>query len=290
MPIELQAERLFGLPIPPIGWEIAAMGVGFDSTFLMLAAEVPFEGRMAGKSSRYRLHRTTTVSQAEFDFVSAGPADYSIVQPIDNANFLLVTSRTYNVKKNGQIWRSDGSLIREFSLGDGIEDVQTSARSEIWVSYFDEGVFGNGNEPGLACFDLAGKRVFSFADQIANDGSKIPPIDDCYALNVSGDDEVWLYYYMAFPLVKLVSKRLAGIWPRAPGLGSHAFAVGERSVLFAGDYGAPSSITRYFPESGRSEMGHAVGDGQQLEFTRAMGRAHHLYLVANSAIWLLRAD
>ena len=277
--------------MPPVGWEIAAMGVGFDSTFLMLAAEVPFTDRRAGGSSRYRLHTSAAGFQGGFDFVSAGPAAYSLVQPIGDANFLLVTSRTYDgMERNGHVWRSDGSLIREFSLGDGIEDVQTSARSEIWVSYFDEGVFGNGEEPGLACFDLAGKRVFSFADSIAKDDNEIPLIDDCYALNVSGDDEVWLYYYMAFPLVKLVGKRLAGIWPRAPRLGSHALAVGERSVLFAGDYGARSSITRYFPESGRSEMGHAIADGQQLEFSRAMGRADRLYLVANSAIWLVRAD
>src|SRR5207248_3641321 len=66
-------------------------------------------------------------------------------------------------------------------------------------------------------------------------------------------------------------KRFEAIWPDTPGLGAHAFAVGERSVIFAGDYGAPSSITQYFPESGRSEMGHAIADGQQLEFTRAMG-------------------
>jgi len=173
-------------------------------------------------------------------------------------------------------------------LGEGINQVQTSSRSEVWVGYNDEGVYRAG-EPGVACFDADGKRVFSFGDSVANHDD-VPIIDDCYALNVASDDEVWVYYYSAFPLVRLVDKQFAGVWPRVPGVGAHAFAVGERSVLFAGDYGAPSSITRFFPESGRSEMGQAMGDGVPVEFTRAIGRADRLYLLTNSAIWILEAD
>lgn len=158
------------------------------------------------------------------------------------------------------------------------------------VGYNDEGIF-SAIEPGLACFDRTDKRVFSFADSVANDENPdVPPIHDCYALNVLSENEVWIYYYSAFPLVRLVDKRLDGIWHRVPGLGAHAFAVGEKSVVFAGDYGDRSLITRYFPESGRIEMGHAIGDGQPLEFTRGIGRADRLYLVANATFWLLHAD
>ena len=181
------------------------------------------------------------------------------VQPIDDGNFLLVTPGIYEAmrdKRNGDVWNSEGRLIGKILLGDGINNVQTSVRSEVWVGYHDEGVYGAG-EPGLACFDAAGKRVFSFADSVADD-DRVPVIDDCYALNVAADDDVWVYYFKAFPLVRLVDKRLGAIWPDTPGVGAHAFAVGERTVLFAGDYGAPSSLTRYFPESGRSEMGHAI--------------------------------
>ncbi|SRR6266566_4768543 len=291
MPIQLEAEPLFDLPAFPTGWELAATGVGPNFDVLVVAADTPFDARRAGQPSRYRVYKGADKSVLSFAPFSAGRAAYMYVQPIDDQNFLLVTPWLYKgVENAGHIWSPDGTLIGQLALGQGIEHLQTSARSDVWVGHNDEGVF-SANEPGLACFDRTGKRVFSFADSVANDDHPdVPPIDDCYALNVASDDEVWLYYYSAFPLVRLLDKQLDGIWPRVPGLGSHAFAVGKRCVLFAGDYGAPSSITRYFPESGRSEMGHAIADGQQLEFSRAMGRADRLYLVANSAIWLVRAD
>jgi len=288
MPVQFRAERVFGMPELPAGWEFAAAGVGPDFALLIVAADGPFDARRAGHSSRYRVYKATGGSLEGFDFVAPVGAAYTHAQPIGDGDFLLVAPwPSKGVEKNGHIWRSDGTLVRQIALGEGINQVQTSSRSEVWVGYNDEGVYRAG-EPGLTCFDPDGKRTFSFADSVAND-DVVPIIDDCYALNVSSDNEIWVYYYSAFPLVRLVDKRLAGIWTRVPGLGAHAFAVGEKSVLFAGDYGDRSSITRYFPESGRIEMGHAIGDGQQLEFTRAIGRADRLHLVASSAMWLVRA-
>jgi hypothetical protein len=278
------------LPTLPAGWEFAATGVGPDFDVLILAADAPFEARRAGRSSRYRVYESAGKSFESFEFVAPTRAAYMHIQPFGDQNFLLVSPWLYEgMKTNGDVWSSAGALGRQLSLGEGINQLQISRRLEVWVGYSDEGVYGAAAEPGLACFDVDGKRVFSFADSVANDDD-VPIIDDCYALNVASDDEVWLYYYSKFPLVRLIEKRLAGIWPRVPGLGSHAFAVGERSVLFSGDYGARSSITRYFPESGRSEMGSVVADGLPLEVTRATGRADRLYLVAQSAIWLVHAD
>jgi hypothetical protein len=291
MTMQLAAERLFDLPTLPTGWELAATGVGPDFAVLIVAADASFDERRAGRSSRYRLYKRVGESFDSFEFVVGRRAAYTYVQPIgDRGNqFLLVTPSLYEgMDNNGDIWSSDGTLVRQLSLGEGIEHVQTSVRSDVWVGYNDEGIYTAG-EPGLTCFDVDGKRVFSFADAVANDDD-VPFIDDCYALNVVSDNEVWLYYYSDFPLVRLVDKRLAGIWPRTPGVGAHAFAIAERSVLFAGDYGDRSSITRYFPESGRIEAAHAIGDGMPLEFRRAIGRGDRLYLLTDSAIWLLQPD
>src|SRR5207253_813700 len=220
MPIQLQAEPLLDLPTLPAGWELAATGVGSNFDVLVVAADTPFDARRAGESSRYRVYKRAGGSFESFEFVAAGRAAYRYVQPIGDKDFLLVTPWLYEgVENTGHIWSSDGTLVGQLALGQGIEHVQTSARSEVWVAYNDEGIF-SAIEPGLACFDRTGKRVFSFA----------------------------------------------------------------------GDYGDRSLITRYFPESGRIEMGHAIGDGQQLEFTRAIGRADRLYLVANATFWLLHAD
>jgi hypothetical protein len=67
---------------------------------------------------------------------------------------------------------------------------------------FDEGVYGAGiGAAGLICFDSTGTPVFKYSD-LAQTG-KVPFIDDCYALNVISEDEVWLCYYADFPLVCL---------------------------------------------------------------------------------------
>jgi hypothetical protein len=291
MTIELKAERLFQLPTLPAGWEHAATGVGHDFAFLVVAADASFDARRAGQPSRHRVYKRVGRSFEDFEFVATDRAAYMFVQPFGDQKFLLVTPWLYKgVTNTGHIWSSDGAFVGQIPLGQGIEHVQTSAHSEVWVGYNDEGIF-SAAQPGLACFDRTGKRIFSFEDSFPADGKKdVPPVHDCYALNVSSENEVWAYYYSAFPLVRLVDKKLAGIWPRVPGLGAHAIAIGERSVLFAGDYGVRTAITRYFPESGRSEMAHAIGDGSPLDCTRAIGRADRLYLVANSAVWLLRAD
>jgi hypothetical protein len=58
---------------------------------------------------------------------------------------------------------------RTFTIGDGVQDVRTTPGGDVWVSYFDEGVFGNyrwsppGPEPigapGLVAFDPLGNGL-----------------------------------------------------------------------------------------------------------------------------------
>jgi hypothetical protein len=54
----------------------------------------------------------------------------------------------------------------------------------IWNSYFDEGVFRGDDlgQAGLVCLDDAGQLQFSFNDVATM--ANLPPIYDCYALNV----------------------------------------------------------------------------------------------------------
>lgn len=104
---------------------------------------------------------------------------------------------------------ASGRFTRKvLDLGDASEDLQTTAKGHIWVSYFDEGVFGSGiGASGLICFDSTGTPVFKYSDLAEN--HQVPYIDDCYALNVINDDEVWLCYYADFPLVCLREFKLA---------------------------------------------------------------------------------
>ncbi|OWR30592.1 hypothetical protein CDO73_10870 [Saccharibacillus sp. O23] len=129
---------------------------------------------------------------------------YHFLQPLGD-ELLLVGSRSRYYGRdhydlNAAVFGRDGSVRRRFLVGDGIQNVQTTAGGLIWTSFFDEGVFGNNGwgrpvgESGLIAWDAEGIRVFTNSE--AN-------IADCYALNVVSDEEVWFYYYTDFKLCRL---------------------------------------------------------------------------------------
>jgi hypothetical protein len=165
--------------------------------------------------------------------------NFNFVQPMPDG-LLLATSRCeYSAalcKPNGQIFGLDGVRQSAVMLGDGIQHLQTTKSGEIWVAYFDEGVFGNRGwrQPigakGLLRFNADGDRVYEFEPT-----SGLDDIVDCYALNVVGNSEVWCYYYTQFPLVKIVNERVEQYW-ECPISGSSAFAVWRDSVLMRGGY------------------------------------------------------
>lgn len=175
---------------------------------------------------------------------------YDHVQPLPDDELLLVCARSRYREKdkydlNGRVFAEDGTLRREFLLGDGVADVQTTSDGRIWASYFDEGVFGNfgwgatGDGPdwvtpvgksGLVLWDRSGKRLYESRPSEELDG-----IFDCYALNVLSDSETWCYYYCDFPLVRIREQQIQGVWA-SPLRGSDGFALWGTYVLFRGGY------------------------------------------------------
>ena len=128
------------------------------------------------------------------------------------------------------IYDTNGTVRSSLDLGDASESIQTTSDDKIWVSYFDEGVFGGGiGQQGLVCFDGAGKHLFKYAD-FAEQNS-LPMICDCYALNVDKDGDVWLNYYTDFPLVRLHEFKLDKVW-RDFGVLGNAFAVRGDEVIY----------------------------------------------------------
>jgi hypothetical protein len=160
---------------------------------------------------------------------------YPLLQPLPNGNFLLVGRRCRmfpdgTAERNANIFSSDGKLLREMTFGDGIADVQTTEDGGIWVSYFDEGIFGNGiGVSGLVRFEYHGAKLCEFVAP-----NSFSPMDDCYALNVHGGD-VWVYYYSSFPLVCINSAGEYEGWT-TPIKGARTFAIDGRHVLFFGGY------------------------------------------------------
>ena len=70
------------------------------------------------------------------------------LQPLPGDEILLVGARCKRLadgtaEHNAHIYGSDGLLRRTATFGDGIANVQATTSGDIWVSYFDEGIFGN---------------------------------------------------------------------------------------------------------------------------------------------------
>jgi hypothetical protein len=128
------------------------------------------------------------------------------------------------------VYAKAGTVLNEFLVGDGIEDVQVTSDGHLWVSYFDEGVFGNPlASSGLREFDASGQMLWAFAPPEGFDR-----IEDCYALNAAAPDHVYAYYYSSFPIVQIGPGHQTRGW-HTDVSGARALAVdGERVLLFGG--------------------------------------------------------
>lgn len=165
------------------------------------------------------------------------------VQPLPDGSFVIAGARCACrdgvAERNAVVVGPDGAVRSAFTLGDGIEDIQTSPAGSIWVSYFDEGVFGNhGWEPGGRCSPLGGSGLVCFAAGGGVQWRFEPPaghdaICDCYALNVDGET-AWAYYYTDFPLARIRAGRVR-TWSTGVS-GARAVAVAGGHVLIAGGY------------------------------------------------------
>ncbi len=174
--------------------------------------------------------------------------EYDFVQPLQNERILLVSARSnwYAAKKydlNAAVFERDGTFVRNFLLGDGIQDMYVTDQDIIWTSYFDEGIFGNNGweEPvgirGLKAWDTEGKEVFTYPRSI------IHSMEDCYALNVVADEDIWFYYYMEFALARYHNGELFYYKPGVKG--ADGFTLFEDYALFRGGYDSPEKFILY---------------------------------------------
>jgi hypothetical protein len=221
------------------------------------------------------------------------------IQPLPD-ELLLVCARSYckgpdDVEKNGRVYTRDGKFAREILLGDGIQSVQTTSSGVIWTSYFDEGVFGNYGwrnpigASGLVAWDSAGNKLYEFQP-----GAELDSICDCYALNVQSEEDVWLYYYTDFPLVRLHRREIASVWK--PSLsGSDAFAVSTSHAIFRG--GSKDRDTYHIfslSKQGSSNLLAKVElrneNGSKLVADRVVGRVDVIYLLSNKLLYMIDAQ
>lgn len=252
-------------------------------------ASVSFAKATSAEPNDFRIHYLAVDDWCSFDLAPT-EENYDFIQPLGEDEWLLVRARSASDDdRNAHVYGMDGNLRRSFPAGDGIEDVQATRRSRIWISFFDEGVFGNVKlgQSGLVCVDQYGATVHDFAAYAQTTGF----IADCYAMNVSDDHDTWLCYYTDFPLVKLTDGQLAGFWLRVPVKGSHAFAVSSGRVLFAGCYNDRDALYDVRLPTLETRRFDPIDErGVRISGIIAFGRSHRLFLVTNDSLFVLDAS
>jgi hypothetical protein len=194
--------------------------------------------RTAKKPIRFHVHQWTPDWQNTTSLEETY-RNYHCVESVEKDEYLLVCGRAANDQEhNAFIYGSQGQLIRSFPVGDAVASAQASrAGNRIWVSYFDEGFGEPFSEEGVMSFETDGAPAFRFLSDVVNRPPYfVPQIFDCYAMNVAADNDVWLYYYTEFPLVRLHQGHVKHVWENLPFSGSHAFSVTDDRVLFSGGY------------------------------------------------------
>lgn len=195
----------------------------------------------------------------------------SFVQPLGVGEILLVAARTAG-EPNARVIDARGATVREFILGDGIADVQTTLAGDIWVSYNDQGTFigcwqtgehpdsvryadrdfsgpmsfgdGSNNEHyGLLRTSAEGRVSWRFTDT-----ETIEPIMWCDGLNAFGDGSaVWACYSCfpgianLIPVVRIEPDGTRRVWYAATDPG-RALAVHGETILLGDAYGNLGSL------------------------------------------------
>ena len=226
------------------------IGVACDGSAYAVARKARKPPKVTGKLANTRLRRPTDylvirhgTGVTESFVVPRQTMVFHHVQPHPDGA-LLVCARCWwtpqAVDENALVVDRTGRAVRRFTLGDGIEDVRVTPNGTVWVSYFDEGIFGNYGwnhpgpraigAPGLVAFTRTGKLVRSYDAKTAGTDA----ICDAYATNVVGDDEAWVYFYTEFSIVRLRGKRYS-VWRTRHG-GARALCVRGNRALLVGGY------------------------------------------------------
>jgi hypothetical protein len=304
--LELNPVAVMSLPrVPALAVASVSVGVQGDAIRLLIrneSAHLP-SGRIeqAGFASfprsraehPYDAILSITNVHTTYEIEIRGLADtFPLMQLLPDGAVLIVSARCrrYNDGThdlNARIYDSQGQPREEFLLGDGIQHVQVDRKGNIWVGYFDEGVYGNYGwggagdtapvgASGLVCFDAKGQKSWEYGP--------VPGVDvisDVYALNVFGD-EAWAYYYTDFPLVRIASDRTVTVWTTETS-GARSFAIGNGVVLLFGGY-SPSKtacqLLRFDKDHATvdAEISLLLTEGGDLSHANVIGRGNILHV------------
>ena len=228
------------------------------------------------------------------------------VQPMPGGRFLVAGARCRwrrdGPDRNGVLYDADGQVVAEGVLGDGIGHVLATSGGQVWVGYFDEGIYGNygwgqadTEEPvgayGIVRFSPGLEPVWHYPKY-----TEVGPWDavsDCYALNVD-DTGAWACYDSAFPVVRIRDDAVRSWHNDIQGASALAVA-GSRAALFGG-YGPDHdrlALTELSAGRARPAGQYRVvlPGGQPLPAgTQVTGRGSRLHFLSGTSWYQLDMD
>lgn len=258
------------------GRQYVSSTIGPDHELIVLSVNKPDykEKVPLAPPFSYLVHKLTSNGWQIAVSVALDGKSFSFAQPLSEDRWLFVEARMQKRDApNAFVYSRQGEMLGSFVAGDGIEHIQTTASGEVWVAYFDEGVYGGGDleYSGLVCLDEAGRPLLRYWYDTAEPNS-LPCIDDCYALNVS-DDGVWVCYYSNFPIVYLRNRALEQAWVDWPCKAVRAFAVHNNKALMVAAYRRDGLLYSVdLRERTLNEASIVGSDGKGLHFDRSFAR------------------
>lgn len=272
---------------------VAGYGVGPDGRLYILECLGPKDESWINRKAEcdWRVLSVGPDGDALEYLIESQIRNYNLIQPLPDG-LLLAGSRCEfddeEVVPNGHVFALDGTFLRTMLLGDGIQKIHSTPKGDVWVSYFDEGVFGNlgwrrplGSR-GLLRFDATGNRVFEF-DPVAG----LDTIVDCYALNAVGNSEAWCYYYTQFSVVHIQNDRVIRHWP-CPISGASELAVWRDVVSMPDGYNATKWKVLRLLEAERTDVAGEIEfidqSGQPLSPGAATCRGDVIWFIQNGEI------
>jgi hypothetical protein len=210
------------------------------------------------------------------------------VQPLPGGRVLLVAHRCRwrpeGADRNAVVYGSDGSVLAEEVLGDGIGQVLADTAGHIWARYSDEGIYGNyGWGRSDSAEPLGSHGLVRWAPDLRSRwrhpgmASGFGFINDCYALNVDGTT-AWACCDAEFPVLRIHDGEISAWRNEVRGAGSLAVDgttaafLGRRGRLTVGQLIAgrfrPANEYRVMLPNGSPVPGHAqiIGRGPMLHF------------------------
>ncbi|WPZ19671.1 TetR family transcriptional regulator [Geobacillus subterraneus] len=179
------------------------------------------------------------------------PVRFPIIRWVDSERFLLADARSDGISHNVFLVDLHGNVQHSFCGGDGIEDIAVG-KEGIWISYFDEGVFGKGiSAEGLVLFRLDGSPIFNYHSHLTDR----PMIIDCYAICKGRSSTLWLFPYNDFSLIHLdpCAKAMQRYEVPEPLHGSTALCVRGKYAYFGNSYHAKEELYSWDIGNGKLE-------------------------------------